>query len=133
MLPTIYLIHSTSEIFNYKRSDFVSHSLIDSDPTVDLNSSYPWKTKHHQMGIKIQLDTLIFPVLVVKDLFNIVTHPENVYFGVHFIFHNTDELITKSSLNQRNFFGSTGGTTLYWIKPEITQIDDSLISTSPDE
>lgn len=85
------------------------------------------------MGLNIALRPLKYPDLVKFDLLRKITHSDNLYDGIHFIFHNTDELITKLPSNQQNFFGKIDGTTLYWIKPKLTQIDDSMKTMSLDE
>ncbi|CAO1412869.1 unnamed protein product [Diamesa serratosioi] len=127
-------LNNTSELFNYARSNVVFQYFHDFDyKSVESNASYPWKTKSSQLGLSITLQKMNFVNLVFHDLLKVFSHPENVHFGVHLIFHSTDELITKLPSNQRNFFGRTGGTTLFLVNPQITEIDNSLKSISPDE
>ena len=130
------LFCSTSDYFHYQRSILVHQSFvhkITTYKTIESNESYPWRTENSQLGLSIALRKSTRVYLKRHDLLTIFTHPENVYDGIHFIFHNTDELITKLPSNQQNFFGQIDGTTLYWIKPQLTQIDDSIKSISLEE
>ncbi|CAO1411521.1 unnamed protein product [Diamesa tonsa] len=129
-------LNNTSEDFHYKKSILVNQTFIHTNEgyrTVESNESYPWSTDNSQSGFSISLQNLNKRKLKKINLATIFTHPENVYDGIHFIFHNTDEMITKLPSNQQNFYGQIEGSVLYWIKPAVKQIDDSIKSISLEE
>lgn len=127
---------STSEDFHYERSILFHQYFIQKEnafKTVESNESYPWSARNSQSGFIIAVKNLHPVQLRRLKLTTLFLHPKNVYDGIHFIFHNTDELITKLPSNQQNFFGQIEGSVLYWIKPQVTQIDVSIKAISFEE
>jgi hypothetical protein len=115
-----------STVYSTMQEDFRSHS-------VDLNESYPWRTRDKDFGFRARFFRK--PLGTLNDFYRygrtkIFNHPKYLMSGARLMIHDVNEIPFKSSqvhyvqyLNYSNF----------GVKPVITRIDDSLIEFSPEE
>lgn len=112
---------------DFGHDDFKSFS-------VELNETFPWKTKDHRFGFHVvlfrrQMYHSFIETLIYGDL-KFFHHPKYVMNAGRVMFHRVDELPFKTS---QVFYAGYLNKTKFLVTPVITQLDDSLIASKPEE
>lgn len=137
---TFNLMHNASDLLNFEELSgdfcynislrFVGLTLFNVRTVDCVHKTNILRTTNHEIGLSMELRKVYKKRNFPDDIYRRFKSPFEINDGFHLIFHSPDELPSIDSIHHYTVSNSS---LLFWIRPELTIYDESMMDDSSDE